>query len=125
MYKEEFDAGIICFKKLSFYEFVVNHDPRLTDDHDLTAFVYSPVNLEIYIGSERDLRVWSIHKGVLVRQFKKRANKNIISLCLDKHHRRAFLGGIDGEIISVNVFTGAILNKYCSHSKEITFISYS
>lgn len=74
----------------------MNHDPKLTDDNELVAFAYSPTNLEIYIGSEKDLRVWSIHKGVLVRQFKKRTNKNIVSLCLDKHHRRAFLGCVNG-----------------------------
>ena len=32
VYKEEFDTGIICLKKLTFYEFVVSHDPKLTDD---------------------------------------------------------------------------------------------
>lgn len=95
----------------------MSHDPKLTDDRELVAFTYSQLNLEIYIGSEKDLRVWSAQKGVVVRQFKKRTSSNIISLCLDKNHRRAFLGAISGEIVGVNVFTGAILNKYDQHAK--------
>ena len=46
-------------------------------------------------------------------------------MCLDKNHRRAFLGTANGGIVSVNVFTGAILNKFSDHSKEISYLGYS
>lgn len=44
-YKEESNLAIIYTKKLYFYKYAVNYNPRLTDDQDITAIKYSPKNL--------------------------------------------------------------------------------
>lgn len=47
----------------------MNYNPRLTDDQDITAIKYSNKNLEIYIGSGRSLKIWSIETGLEKKVF--------------------------------------------------------
>lgn len=61
---------MVWTKRVKFYEYVVNYNPKLTDDVDITAIKYSSKNLEVYIGSRRNLKVWSIVKGVMVKNYK-------------------------------------------------------
>jgi hypothetical protein len=42
----------------------------LTDDQDLTAIKYSSKNLEVYIGSKKSVKVWSITKGIQIKNYK-------------------------------------------------------
>ena len=44
-YKEESNLAIIYTRKLYFYKYAVNYNPRLTDDQDITAIKYSNKNL--------------------------------------------------------------------------------
>lgn len=44
-YKEESNLAIVYTKKLLFYKYSVNYDPRLTDDNDIIAIKYSNRNL--------------------------------------------------------------------------------
>ena len=68
-YKEESNLAIIYTKKLLFYKYSVNYNPRLTDDHDITAIKYSHRNLEIYVGSAKALKVWCIRSGLEKRTY--------------------------------------------------------
>lgn len=61
---------MIWTKKIKFYEYVVNYNPKLTDDQDITAIKYSSKNLEVYIGSKKSVKVWSITKGIQTKNYK-------------------------------------------------------
>lgn len=61
---------MIWTKKIKFFEYVVNYNPKLTDDQDLTAIKYSSKNLEVYIGSKKSVKVWSITKGIQIKNYK-------------------------------------------------------
>lgn len=61
---------MIWTKKIKFYEYVVNYNPKLTDDQDITAIKYSSKNLEVYIGSKKSVKVWSIVKGIQTKNYK-------------------------------------------------------
>jgi WD40 repeat protein len=111
-YKEESDLAIICMKRLHFYEFAVSYDPKLTDDKDITAVRYSHINLEIYIGTGGTIKAWSAEKGIVARTFKNLIESDIITMELDKNHRRIFFGSVSGEVLSVDAFTGMILNRF-------------
>ena len=45
IYKEESNVAIVYTKKLLFYKYSVNYNPRLTDDNDIIAIKYSHKNL--------------------------------------------------------------------------------
>lgn len=45
VYKNETSLAIVFTKRLRFYEYVVNYNPKLTDDADVSAIRYSPRNL--------------------------------------------------------------------------------
>lgn len=124
-YKEELDLAILCVKKLHFYEFAVSYDPKLTDDKDITAVKYSSINLEIYIGTGNTVKAWSAEKGVVSRTFKNLTQGDIICMELDSNHRRIFIGTIAGEVLSVDAFTGIILNRFAEHTKEVCYVGYS
>jgi len=49
---------------------VVNYNPKFTDDQDLVPIKYSSKNLEVYIGSKRALKVWSVTKGVQTKHYR-------------------------------------------------------
>lgn len=61
---------MVWTKKIRFFEYVVNYNPKFTDDVDLTAVKYSSKNLEVYIGSKRSLKVWSIKQGINTKIYK-------------------------------------------------------
>jgi hypothetical protein len=61
---------MIWTKKIKFFEYVVNYNPKLTDDQDITAIKYSSKNLEVYIGSKKSVKVWSITKGIQTKNYK-------------------------------------------------------
>ncbi len=61
---------MIWTKKIKFFQYVVNYNPKLTDDQDLTAIKYSSKNLEVYIGSKKSVKVWSITKGIQIKNYK-------------------------------------------------------
>lgn len=44
-YKEESNLAIVYTKKLLFYRYSVNYNPRLTDDNEISAIKYSAKNL--------------------------------------------------------------------------------
>lgn len=44
-YKEESNMVIVYTKKLFFYKYSVNYNPKLTDDYDINAIKYSHKNL--------------------------------------------------------------------------------
>ena len=75
---------------------MVNYNPKLTDDVDLTAIKYSSKNLEVYIGSRRSLKVWSIVKGINTKNYKNIVKTDISIIELDDRERKCFLGTIDG-----------------------------
>jgi hypothetical protein len=85
---------MIWTKKIKFFEYVVNYNPKLTDDQDITAIKYSSKNLEVYIGSKRSLKVWSITKGVQTKHYKGIVKADISIMELDDRERRCFLGTI-------------------------------
>ena len=60
---------IVYTKKLFFYKYSVNYNPKLTDDHDINAIKYSHKHLEIYIGSFKYIKVWSIEAGTEKRNY--------------------------------------------------------
>jgi|JI6StandDraft_1071083.scaffolds.fasta_scaffold05434_8 WD40 repeat protein len=124
-YKEESDLAILCMKRLHFFEFAVSYDPKLTDDKDITAIRYSNINLEIYIGTGGTLKAWSAEKGVVSRTFKNLTQTDIICMELDRNHRRIFVGSIGGDVLSVDAFTGIILNRFAEHTKEVCYVGYS
>ena len=74
---------MIWTKKIKFYEYVVNYNPKLTDDVDITAIKYSHKNLEVYIASRKNLKVWSIIKGVMTKNYKNIVNADISIIELD------------------------------------------
>ena len=61
---------MIWTKKIKFFQYVVNYNPKLTDDQDITAIKYSSKNLEVYIGSKKSVKVWSITKGIQTKNYK-------------------------------------------------------
>lgn len=116
VYKNENNLAMIWTKKVKFFEYVVNYNPKLTDDQDITAIKYSSKNLEVYIGSKKSLKVWSITKGIQIKNYKNIVKGDISIIELDDRERRCFAGTIEGEIISIDLFSGLIINVYSSHS---------
>jgi len=87
---------MVWTKRVKFYEYVVNYHPKLTDDIDITAIKYSPKNLEVYIGSKKNLKVWSVTKGVMSKNYKNIVQTDISIIELDDLERKCFIGTIDG-----------------------------
>lgn len=125
VYKEESNVAIVYTKKLLFYKYSVNYNPRLTDDNEISAIKYSNLNLEIYIGSGRSIKVWCIETGVEKRNFSNVVNSEINVIEIDERHRRCFIGCINGSISSLDLFTGLIIQQYSSHRSEISLLSYN
>ena len=93
-YKDETNLAMVWTKKIKFFEYGVSYNPKLTDDVDLTAMKYSPKNLELYIGSRRALKVWSVTTGVQTKHFKDIVEADIAILELDDRERRCFVGTV-------------------------------
>ena len=96
---------------------MVNFNPKLTDDTDITAIKYSSKNLEVYIGSKKHLKVWSITQGVNTKVYMNLVHSEISIIELDDRERKCFIGTIEGEIISIDVFSGLLINRYSSHEQ--------
>lgn len=45
VYKDETNLAMVWTKKIKFFEYVVNYNPKFTDDVDLNAVKYSSKNL--------------------------------------------------------------------------------
>ena len=45
IFKNESNLALVWTKKIKFFEYVVNYNPKLTDDNDITAIKYSNKNL--------------------------------------------------------------------------------
>lgn len=45
VFKNETNLAMVWTKKVRFFEYVVNYNPKLTDDVDITAIKYSSKNL--------------------------------------------------------------------------------
>jgi hypothetical protein len=91
---------------------VVSYNPKLTDDTDITAIKYSSKNLEVYIGSRKSLKVWSITKGINTKVYKNIVKSDISIIELDDRERKCFVGTIEGEIISIDLFSGLLISTY-------------
>lgn len=116
---------MVWTKRVKFYEYVVNYNPKLTDDIDITAIKYSSKNLELYIGSRRNLKVWSITSGVMIKNYKNVVKSDISIIELDDQERKCFIGTIEGEIISIDLFSGLPITNYGSHEQEISILMYN
>ena len=81
--------------------------------------------MEIYIGSRRNIKVWSIDKGVQIRLFKDVIDTDIAIMELDDRQRRLFLGSIDGDIAALDVFSGLKIATYSKHAHEISMLLYN
>lgn len=82
-YKEELNIAIVYTKKLLFFKYSVNYDPKLTDDQEITAIKYSNKNLEVYVGSHKSLKVWCIERGVEKRNYVNVVDSEISILEID------------------------------------------
>ena len=108
---------MVWTKKVRFFEYVVNYNPKLTDDLDLTALKYSHKNLELYIGSRRNLKVWSIERGALSKNYRNIVQSDISIIELDDRERKCFIGTVEGEIISIDLFSGLLISSYSPHGQ--------
>lgn len=116
---------MIWTKKIRFFEYGVSYNPKLTDDQLLTAIKYSAKNLELYIGSKRSIKVWSVTKGTQIKNFLNIVKADITIIELDDRERRCFVGTIEGEIVSIDVFSGLLISAYCAHDHEIAMLIYN
>lgn len=87
---------MVWTKRIKFFEYVVNYNPKLTDDVDITAIKYSSKNLEVYIGSRKNLKVWSIKSGINTKTYKNLVRGDISIIELDDRERKCFIGTIEG-----------------------------
>ena len=110
---------------MKFLEYVVNYNPKLTDDSDITAIKYSCKNLEVYIGSRKSLKVWTVKEGINTKNYQNIVKSDISIIELDDRERKCFIGTIEGEIISIDLFSGLLINRYCSHEHEISMLMYN
>lgn len=85
---------MVWTKRIRFFEYVVNYNPKLTDDVDITAIRYSCKNLEVYIGSRRSLKVWSITSGINTKNYKNIVKSDISIIELDDRERKCFIGTV-------------------------------
>ena len=116
---------MVWTKKVKFYEYVVSYNPKITDDIDITAIKYSPKNLEVYIGSRKNLKVWSVIKGIITKIYKNVVKSDISIIELDDMERKCFIGTIEGEIVSIDIFSGLLINSYSAHQQEISILMYN
>ena len=103
----------------------MSYNNKLTDDVDITAIKYSHQNLEIYIGSRRSLKVWSVVRGVMTKNYRDIVRADISIIELDDRERKCFIGTIEGEVISIDLCSGLLINRYSSHSQEISVLMYN
>ncbi len=68
---------MVWTKKIKFLEYVVNYNPKLTEDVDITAIKYSSKNLEVYIGAKKSVKVWSITKGTNTKTYRNLVKSDI------------------------------------------------
>lgn len=59
------------------------------------------------------------------RSYNNVTESEITVLEIDERHRRCFLGCINGSIISLDLFSGLLINKYSSHKSEISLLHYN
>ncbi len=104
---------------------MVSYNPKLTDDTAITAIKYSSKNQEVYIGSRRSLKVWSITKGINTKVYKNIVKSDISIIELDDRERKCFVGTIEGEIISIDLFSGLLISTYSAHEQEISVLMYN
>lgn len=125
VFKNETNLVMVWTKKVKFYEYVVSYNPKITDDIDITAIKYSPKNLEVYIGSRKNLKVWSVIKGIMTKNYKNVVKSDISIIELDDMERKCFIGTIEGEIVSIDIFSGLLINSYSAHQQEISILMYN
>lgn len=64
-------------------------------------------------------------KGVQTKMFTGIVEADITIIELDDRERRCFVGTVEGQIVSIDVFSGLVISSYCSHEHEISMLIYN
>jgi WD40 repeat protein len=79
---------------------------EFSDDAPISFAIFSPIRLEIYIASERSIKVWDARSGKPVRSLKNIVESDITQMTLDTYHRKIVVGSGKGEIKIFDLLSG-------------------
>lgn len=96
----------------------------MSEDKSISSFIYSKINMELYVASGRTVRAWSAKKGIIERIYKNVCLSDITYMCLDSQERKLFIGQHSGRILCIDALTGFKIADYPEHTKEISNLTY-
>lgn len=93
-----------------------NHSKELTDDAVISAVALNYFNMEVYTGSERNVKVWALAEGTLVRQFLNLVAGVVTALESDTQlNKSVYIGDSLGHIYKTDLKKGVILQRLTGH----------
>ena len=113
--------------KMMMYRMVGSKLSNLCDDNLILGTFYLPKKYFIVTVGLKQIKIWNIFNGKLKKIFTKfptNPNSEITCFCTEKTKKRLYLGDSSGNIISMNINTGEIINHFESHLKEIKSLCF-
>lgn len=101
---------------------------EFSDDFPISCAKFSEKRLEIYVASEKSVKVWDAKTGKPVRNLKNVLNSDITCLELDDAHRKLVIGSHTGEVKIYDLISGVCtlsLDQHNPFEGEISYIGYA
>ena len=121
---------LICggSRQMKIYQYQKPFMHEFSDDNPITAAIFSDKRLEIYIASEKSIKVWDATCGKPIRSFDNILTSDITCLELDAAHRKLIAGSHTGQVKVIDLISGCetlTLDQHNPFEGEISFIGYA
>lgn len=89
------------------------------------AVCYNDVSLTVASSHHRDIKVWDVVTGALMRTFEGLTTAEITSMCFDSRQRKLIVSDQSGAVTVFNYLNGIAMLELPSHESEVAAIAYN
>ena len=115
---------IIGADKVFFFDYEESQEENLCDINMCTDVMYNEFFHTIITVHMNFIKIWDACTGKLKQIFKSLIKNEISCVKLDKRKRKLFIGGIEGELISINILNGLKMKSFSPHKKYVSALDY-
>ena len=89
------------------------------------AVCYNDVSLTVASSHHRDVKIWDVVSGTLMRTFEGLTVAEITSMCFDSRQRKLIVSDQSGAVTVFNYLNGIAMLDLPPHQSEVAAITYN
>ena len=117
---EQFTKIIAVGRKIFFYDYDKDYNPKLIDKFMPLCIDFHPETLEFIVPVGKSLKIWDALTGKVKKMYKNVTSSDITLFLFDEKFKRFLVGDAEGNLLIYNYYTGNVMKTLSKHHGPIT-----